>query len=212
MQKLMSTAIGLMFLGLILLVGCSTPKTTSQFTKQDSRPPISQTSAPVTQVSTSTQQGIDQANSHGWVPIMNGNNSVIDNNKNQFFWHPPTLQRQGNQVTYLVLTILNTLDNAKPKFVFGQMTANCQTQSFHAISGTIYNASGELINAVSSTPEEIAKPGSINEIVLMNVCKAHPQLTEADLTRIQLDQLAQARQTNADLLNRAGQSTVNLFR
>jgi hypothetical protein len=143
---------------------------------------------------------------------MNGNNPVVDSNKNQFFWHPPTLQRQGNQVTYLVLTILNTLDKAKPKFVFGQMTANCQTQSFHAISGTIYNASGELVNTVSSTPEEIAKAGSIDEIALMNICKAHPQLTEADLTRIQVDQLAQARQTNADLLNQARQSAINLFR
>jgi|SRR5919199_2469295 hypothetical protein len=206
MEKLISAAIAL-----TLLVGCSTSKPIAQNSSQNPQPSISQASAPVTQASVPAQQGTTQDINHGWVPVMNGNNPVVDSNNNQYLWHPPTLQRQGNQVTYLSMIILNTVDTTKPKISFGQMTANCQTRLFHVISGTVYNSSGQIINSISNTPDEIAQPGSINEVALMNVCSAQPPITEADLTRIQLEQLARARQANAEIINNAMQSASNLY-
>lgn len=207
MQKLISAAIALM-----LLVSCSTSKTTDQATNQNPQPSISQSSAPVTQATVSAQQGTTQDINNGWVPVMNGNNPVVDANNNQYFWHPPTLQRQGNQATYLSLVIFNAVDTTKPKISFGQMTANCQTKLFHVISGTVYNSSGQVINTISNTPDEIAQPGSINEVALINICSAQPPMTEADLTRIQLEQLTRARQTNAEIINNAMQAGMNLYR
>jgi uncharacterized protein YcfL len=207
MQKLINAAIAL-----TLLTSCSTSKPIAQNTNQNPQSSISQTSALVTQATMSTQQGTTQDINNGWVAVMNGNNPVVDGNNNQYFWHPPTLQRQGNQVTYLSMVILNTVDTSKPKISFGQMTANCQTGLFHAISGTIYNSSGQIINTISNSPEEIAQPGSINEVALVNICGFQPPTTEADLTRIQLEQLTRARQTNAEIINNAMQAGMNLAR
>ena len=206
MEKLISTAIAL-----TLLASCSTSKPTAQNTNQNFHPSISQASAPVAQATISTQQSTTQSISDGWVPIMSGNSPVVDGKNNQYFWHPPTFFRQGNQVTYLSAVVFNTGDITQPKIAVGQMTANCQTRSFHAISGTTYNLSGQTINTVSNTPEEIAQPGSINEIILVNICGTQKPMTEADLTRIQLEQLTQARQTSAQAINSAMQSVMNLY-
>jgi hypothetical protein len=207
MKKLISAAFAL-----TLLASCSTSKPIAQNTNHSPQLSTSQASVPVAQATIPTQQGTTQDINKGWMPVMNGNNPVVDGNNNQYFWHPPTLQRQGNQVTYLSMVILNTVDTTKPKISFGQMTANCQTRLFHAISGTVYNSSGQIINTISNNPEEIAQPGSINEVVLVNICGFQPPTTEADLTRIQLEQLTRARQTNAEIINNAMQAGMNLYR
>jgi hypothetical protein len=58
----------------------------------------------------------------------------------------------------------------------------------------------------------IAQPGSANEVVLMNVCGARQTITEADLVRIQLEQLSKARQTNAEMFNATMRATAQMYK
>jgi hypothetical protein len=44
----------------------------------------------------------------------------------------------------------------------------------------------------------------------MNICNARQTITQADLVRIQLEQLSRARQTNAETIN-AAMKTGTLF-
>jgi hypothetical protein len=187
MKVLLTAAIALS-----LLAGCS--KGSNQAT--GSVPPVQQITAQVP-----SQQNSSASSFDGWVPIMLGNEPLLDANNNQYFWHPPSLKRDGNQVTYLSSMVSSASNPSQPKVSFGQMTANCQTRSLHAISGTAYNSSWQKIAVVSNTPEIIAQPGSANEVVLMNVCNARQTVTEADLVRIQLEQLSKARQVNLEIIN-----------
>lgn len=192
-------------IALSLLVGCSTNKAGTQAT--GSVPPVQQITAQVP-----SQQNSSAGSFDGWVSVMLGNEPLVDPSNNQYFWHPPSLRRDGNQVTYLTGVIYSTSDPNQPKVSLGQMTANCQMRSFHAISGTTYNSSGQAITTVSNTPEIIAQPGSVNEVVLMNICNARQTITEADLVRIQLEHLNKARQTNAEMLTATMRATAEMFK
>ena len=205
MRRLITTAIALS-----LLAGCSAAKTSNQATVSVPVPQqvAAQVSAPVTQVS--TQQSSSTGGFDGWVPVMLGNEPMVDGNNNQYFWHPPSLKRDGNQVTYLSGVVFNSSDPNQPKISLGQMTANCQTRTFHAISGTVYNSAWQVIATVSNTPQTIAQSGSVDEVALMNICNARQTITQADLVRIQLEQLSRARQTNAETIN-AAMKTGTLF-
>jgi hypothetical protein len=108
--------------------------------------------------------------------------------------------------------VSSTSNPSQPKVSLGQMTANCQTRSFHAISGTAYNSSWQKIATVSNTPEMIARPGSANEVILMNVCNARQTITEADLVRIQLEQLSKARQTNTESINASMRAAAQMYK
>jgi hypothetical protein len=178
-------------IALSLLAGCSKPS--KQAT--GSVPPAQQITAQV-----SSQQSSSTSSFDGWVPIMLGNEPLVDAGNNQYLWHPPSLKRDGSQVTYLAGVVYNTSDPTQPKVTLGQMTANCQMRSFHAISSTTYNSSWQAMSTASNTPEIIVQPGSVNEVVLMNICNARQTITEADLVRIQLEQLSNARQTNTEMI------------
>jgi hypothetical protein len=190
-------------IALSLLAGCS--KASNQAT--GSVPPVQQITAQV-----ASQQNSSASSFDGWVPIILGNEPLVDANNNQYFWHPPSLKRDGSQVTYLSSMVSSTSNPSQPKVSLGQMTANCQTRSLHAISGTAYNSSWQVITTVSNTPEIIAQPGSANEAVLMNVCGARQTITEADLVRIQLEQLSKARQTNAEMFNATMRATAQMYK
>jgi hypothetical protein len=200
-------------IALSLLAGCSANKATNQAT--GSVPPVQQISVPPVQQITAqapSQQNSSASSTDGWVPVMLGNEPLVDAANNQYLWHPPSLKRDGNQVTYLTAVVYNTSDPNQPKVSLGEMTANCQTRSFHAISGATYNSSRQVITTVQNTPETIAQPGSINEVALMNICNARQMITEADLVRIQLEQLNKARQTDAEVINAAMMGAAKMFK
>jgi hypothetical protein len=207
MKKLMSAVIALS-----LLAGCSTTKISSQVSNPGVQPSTTQVPAPVAQVPVSNQQSITQIASEGWVPIMVRNRPMVDDNNTQYFWHPPTLKRDGNQVAYLSLVISNTLNINEPKFSLGQIAMNCQTGAFKIISSTIYNTSGQVINTISNAQQGIVQPGSVDEVGLMNVCNAPPTITEVELTRIQLEHLDRTRQINAEMIKNAMENAANMFR
>ncbi|MDP8962376.1 MAG: hypothetical protein M3O33_00015 [Cyanobacteriota bacterium] len=198
MRKLITAATALS-----LVAGCSTTRVSeiAAGAVPALQQPSAQVSVPATRVSTqesSSAGGID-----GWMPVMFRNKPMVDGNNKQYFWHPPSLKRDGNQVTYLIAAVFNNSDGNQPRVSLGQMTANCQTRAFHAISGTVYNSSGMVITTVSNTPEEIAKPGSLDEVALINICNARQTMTQADWESIQLEQLTHARQLNAEMINAA---------
>ncbi len=191
-------------IALSLLVGCSSNKVNNQAT--GSVPSVQQTTAQVSSQQNSSAGGFD-----GWVPVMLANEPLVDPSNNQYFWHPSSLKRDGDQVTFLGAVVYSTSDPNQPKLSLGQMTANCQTRSLHTISGTTYNSSSQVITTVSNTPEIIAQPGSVNEVVLMNICNVRQTITQADLVRIQLEQLSKARQTNTEMLNNVMLNTAKLY-
>ena len=203
MKRLLTAVIAL---GL-LTGGCSGNKAGTQPAGSVPSIPIQQIAAQVPSQQNSSGGSFDR-----WVPIMLGNEPLVDPSNNQYYWHPSSLKRDGNQVTYLSGVVYSTSDPNQPKISLSQMTANCQMRSFHAISGTTYNSSGQAIATVSNTPEMIAQPGSVSEVVLMNICNADQTLTEADLVHIQLEQLSKARQTNAETINEAMQTTARMFK
>jgi hypothetical protein len=207
MKKLMSAVITLS-----LLAGCSTTKTSTQVSNPGLQPPTTQAPTSVAQVPVSNQQSITQITSDGWVPIVAGNRPMVDDKNNQYFWHPPTLKRDGNQVAYLSLVISNTLNINEPKFSLGQIAMNCQTGAFKIISSTIYNTSGQVINTISNPQQGIVQPGSTDEVGLINVCNTPQTITEADLTRIQLEHLERARQINAKIIKDAAETAASMFR
>lgn len=175
--------------------------------------PNSQVSDPVAQAPVSAQQSNNDQGVKGWVPIMIGNEPMVDAQNNQYVWHPRSLKRNGSQVTYLAAAILiNSSNPNKPGVSISQITANCQTRAFHIISGTTYDPQGQIVGTDSNTPEIIAQPGSVNEITINNVCNAQPIITQADLTRIQMEELTRARQSNAELINSAMIEAAKLFK
>lgn len=185
--------------GFLAIAGCSGKQASVPvLTAQQSN---SQVSAPVEQVPVSAQQSNNDQDVKGWVPIMIGNEPIVDAQNNRYIWHPPSLKRNGSQVTFLAAAILNSFDPNKPGVSISEMTANCQTQAFHMISGTTYDPQGQIVGTDSNTSEVIAQSGSVHEITINNVCNFQPIITQADLTQIQLEELARARQSNADLTN-----------
>lgn len=198
---------------LSLLAGCAATKVSeiaagSVLAVQP--PPTAQVSMQPSQVS--TQQSSSADGWDGWMPVMFRNEPMVDGNNKQYFWHPPSLKRDGNQVTYLSAAVFNNSDANQPRVSLGQITANCQTRAFHTISGTVYKASGQVITTVSNTPEEIAKPGSLDEVALINICNARQRITIADLESIQREKLTHARQINAEMINAAIRTTGTLYR
>ncbi len=63
---------------------------------------------------------------------------------------------------------------------------------------------------LSTWTSTITQPGSVNEVILMNICNARQTITEADLVRIQLEQLGNARQTNTEMILGAMKTGANM--